>query len=667
MTGRRTPSLRFGPTTTPCGFTSYNTASFSDLRPAPIVRGLIQNALDAAVEAGEATSIVRFKVTCISSNDVPDMDGYRKAFRDAVRGQKGINGKLSDAAQQVVATIERALHDLADDRCWCLSVLDNGIGLDEKRLNALLGDGASIKGAAEAGSYGVGHFTSITASNLRYVLYGGVQKSGERIASGCAMLASRNNPQKGCLDAAQGYLVNGFRSGNDGAYDFMSAKSIPPIIDACLTEIETQWKHGSAVVIPAFNHFGDEQNHHFLWDVIFKITAYNFNAAIQHGRLAVEVDEDDVLEDADKMGVRRLDADTLRSVLEHESEHKRSARRNSFFDGLRPSGQHAYAAYLTLEEGDRDRMTTSAGGVDIRLRQPAPTGSTRVDLYRNGMWITDDISYMKRADFPNRPPFHAVLLLDASTDNEFHRLVRKAESPMHNGLALTRLAKIERRTLKKALQDTAKWIKDRIPEVSAENYSPDDFLVVETGGEGPGRGAKPYAMWGAPVVIRRSGAAQPSVATPISPPPGSRSSKREPSKARPRTPRTASDALSFTSTVVPDRKGGHVIALECTESVAEVLLSLRVDENTDVTCDRIWPDEDVPLRSCRIADESTATGRLTEDRRSIRLSGLSSGSVHRLTVEHAIPDELAETVRAPVFRVELRRLLLTGDDDADDG
>ena len=666
MSGRRTPELRFGPTATSCGFTSYNTASFSDLRPAPIVRELIQNALDAAVEAGEATSIVRFKVTCIRSNDVPDMDGYRKAFRDAVRGQKGINGKLSDAAQQVVDTIERALHDLADDGCWCLSVLDNGIGLDVKRLNALLGDGASFKGAAETGSYGVGHFTSIAASDLRYVLYGGVQKSGERIASGCAMLASRHNPQEGRLDAAQGYLINGFRSGKDGAYDFISAASIPDILDACLTEIEAQWRHGSAVVIPAFNYFGDEKNRS-LWDVISKITAYNFNAAIQHGRLAVEVDEDDVLVDAAKEGVRRLDADTLRDVLERESEHKRSARRNSFFDGLRPSGQHAYAAYLTLEEGDRDRMTTSAGDVDIRLRQPAPAGNTRVDLYRNGMWITDDIFHLKRADFPNRPPFHAVLLLDASTGNEFHRLVRKAEGPMHNELAFTRLAKNEGETLKKALQDTAKWIKDRIPEVSTENYSPDDFLVVETGGEGPGRGAKPYAMWGAPVVIRRSGAMQPSVATPISPPPGSRSPRREPSRARPRTPRTASDALSFTSTVVPDRKGGHVIALECAESVAEVLLSLRVDENTDVTCDRIWPDEDVPLRSCRIADESTVTGRLTEDRRSIRLSGLSSGSVHQLTVEHAIPDELAEIVRAPVFRVELRRLLLTGDDDADDG
>lgn len=666
MIRRRTPKLRFGPTTTPCGFTSYNTASFSDLRPARIVRELVQNALDAAVEAGEATSIVRFKVTCIRSNEVPDIDGYGRAFRDAVRDQTRINGELSDASQQVAATIERALHNLSDDGYWCLSVLDNGVGLDAKRLNALLGDGTSFKASAATGSYGVGHFTSISASDLRYVLYGGVQKSGERIASGCAMLASRNNPQDHHLCAAQGYLVNRFKSGNDGTYDFMNAKSIPAIVNDCLTEIRRRWKHGSAIVIPAFNYFGDEQNR-FLWNVISKITAYNFNAAIQHGRLVVEVDEDDVLQDADKMGVQRLDTETLRSVLKHESEHKRSARKKSFFDGLRPSGEHAYAAYLTLEEGDRDRMTTSAGDVDIRLRQPAPAGNTRVDLYRNGMWITNDIPYLKRADFPNRPPFHAVLLLDASANNEFHRLVRKAEGPMHNELALMRLAKNERSALKKALQDTAKWIKDRIPEVSTENYSPDDFLVVETGGEGPGRDAKPYAMWGAPVVIRKSGATQSSVATTISPPPGgSRSPTSKPSTPPGRTPRTASGSLSFTSTVVPDRKGRHVIVLECTEPVAEVLLSLRVDENTDVTCDRIWPDEDVPLRSCRIADESTATGQLTEDRRSIRLSGLSSGSAHRLTVEHAVPDELAETVRAPVFRVELRRLLHAGDEDADD-
>lgn len=483
------PKLQFGPTTTPQGFTSHSMASFNDLRPARIVRGLIQNSLDAAVEASEATAIVRFRVTGIRREHVPDVDGYERAFRAAVRDQTRLNDGLSDAAQHVVATIDRALEDLSEDGYWCLSVLDNGIGLDGKRMNALLGDGANLKPSEAAGSYGVGHFASIPASDLRYVLYGGVVDSGVRVASGCAVLASRTDPAERYPYAAQGYLVDDFKSGEDGTYDFMSETSIPALIDADLSEIGAQWKHGSTVVFPAFNYFGDDENRQ-LWDIVSKISAYNFSAAIHHGRLVVEIDEDGVREDADKVGVLTLDANSLRRVLERESERERASRKGSFFEGLRPSGQHAHAAYLTLEMGDRHRVQTSAGAIDVRLLQPAPAGNTRVDLCRNGMWITDDIFGLKRADFPNRPPFHAVLLLDASARNEFHRLVRKAEGPMHDELAFKRLAKTERETLKKALQDTAAWIKGEIPEFSTDDYSPDDFLLVETGGHQPGGRAK---------------------------------------------------------------------------------------------------------------------------------------------------------------------------------
>ena len=582
------PRLQFGPTTTPQGFTSLSTASFNDLRPVRIVRELLQNSLDAAVEAGEATAIVRFNVTAIGREHVPDIDAYETAFRAAVRDQTRLNGGLSDAAQQVVDTIDRALEKLSDDGYWCLSVLDNGIGLDPKRMNALLGDGASLKPFDAAGSYGVGHFASIPASDLRYVLYGGIAKSRTRVASGCAVLASRNNPRQRYPDAAQGYLVDGFKSGEDGTYDFINEGSIPPLIDAAIEEIATQWGHGSAVVIPAFNYFGDDDNR-LLWDIVSKIAAYNFSAAIHHGRLVVEVDEDDVLPDADKAGVLRLDADALGGVLEPESERARAARKRSFFEGLRPSGQHAHAAYLTLEMGDRHRVPTSAGAVDVRLLQPAPAGNTRVDLYRNGMWITDDLLRLKRADFPNRPPFHAVLLLDASANNEFHRLVRKAEGPMHDELAFKRLAKRERDTLKNALQDTADWLKSEIPEISTEDYSPDDFLVVETGGHQPGGSAKRYAMWGDPVVVQRLGFARTpaTLPGPIDPPdpPGPRPPSPGPPSPRPKpnppSPRTASRSLPFRSTVVPNGDGRHVVALECTEPLAEVLLSLRVDENMD--------------------------------------------------------------------------------------
>ena len=667
MTRHRPPTLRFGPTTTRQGFTSYNTASFSDLRPVPIVRELIQNALDAAVEADEARAVVHFKVTGIRSRDIPDIDGYEKAFREAVDDQTQTSGELSDASKQVVNTIAGALHDLSTDGYWCLSVLDNGIGLDAKRLNALLGDGTGFKASVAAGSYGVGHFASVPASDLRYVLYGGVQKSGRRAAAGCATLASRDNRGGDHPLSAQGYLVDGFRSGRDGIYNFMTATSIPAVINDRLTEIKTQWKHGSAVVIPAFNYFGDDRERP-LWDIVSKISAYNFNAAIQHDRLVVEVDEDDILDDANKVGVQRLDAHSIRGILELESEKsERSARKGSFFEGLRPSGRHAHSAYQTLEKGDRHRVATSAGIVDVRLLQPAPTGNIRVDLYRNGMWITDNVFGLRRADFADRPPFHAVLLLDASADNQFHRLVRKAEGPMHNELGLKRLAKKERETLKEALQDTAEWIKSEIPEVSTQDYSPDDFLAVKTGGHEPGGSTKSYAMWGAPVVVGAAGAARERVVAPGPSTRGDQPPRRGPSHTpRSRTNRTAGASLSFRSTVVPDGRGRHIIALEWTESMTDALLSLRVDENTDVTCDRIWPDEYVPLKSFSMAGAGSVVGRLTEDGRSIRLSGLAAGSVHQLTVEHAMPEELAGAVQVPAFRVELRRPLPVGNEDADE-
>ena len=222
---RRGPKLKFGSTAGTTGFTALDTALFNDLRPSRIVRELIQNSLDAAVEAGKKTAVVRFRVTKIGRSDVPDIEGYEEHFRAAVEDHKG-NGELSDAAQQVVNNIEEALEQLTKNKHYSLSILDNGIGLDEKRMTSLLGQGDSLKSTEASGSYGVGHLASIPASDLRYVLYGGVLKSGQRTVSGCAVLASRSG--KKLPYAAQGFLVKGFGSGKDGKiYDFISDRYIP--------------------------------------------------------------------------------------------------------------------------------------------------------------------------------------------------------------------------------------------------------------------------------------------------------------------------------------------------------------------------------------------------------------------------------------------------------
>ena len=103
------PSLKFGPGDL-SGFTSLTTATFNDAPPAKILRELLQNSLDAAVEAGEKTAIVRFEVSFLAKTGVPDLTGYERTFREAVRyHQERNNGQLDDPAQQVVDTIEDTL------------------------------------------------------------------------------------------------------------------------------------------------------------------------------------------------------------------------------------------------------------------------------------------------------------------------------------------------------------------------------------------------------------------------------------------------------------------------------------------------------------------------------------------------------------------------------
>ena len=117
---------------------------------------------------------------------MPGIDRYTEAFVAAIAFQKS-GGVLPAKAKRVVDTIWKALDQ---DELRVLSVLDNGVGLDERRMTALLSDGVSAKAPNSAGTYGNGHSVAIPASDFRYVLYGGLTASGDRIGAGHAVLAS---------------------------------------------------------------------------------------------------------------------------------------------------------------------------------------------------------------------------------------------------------------------------------------------------------------------------------------------------------------------------------------------------------------------------------------------------------------------------------------------
>lgn len=648
-------TLKFGAASSIDGFTQHSTAAFNDLPPARIVRELLQNSLDAAAEAGKATAQVRFQVESIRLQDLPDAKGYENAFRKAVKYHKN-NGDLSDAAQEVVDRIEVALSALNGEEAVMLSVVDNGVGLNSDRMNRLLADGSSGKSATASGSYGVGHLAPMALSNLRYTLYGGLTEDGSRVACGKAILAA--HPGKKNLNDAKGYLIEGFSDGLDGnLYDFLPLQSHPELLAKHLDAIRKEWGHGCVVLMPAFNHFGSRGIS--LWEIVSKVAAYNFAPAIHRKKLVITVQEG-----GDEKEPQRLDERTLTGVLEPEQDRVRVARSDSLFAGLRPSGQNAYQILRALTDGNPAPVTIKQDKARISLLTPSPNGSSRIDLFRNGMWITDSIPRLRMADFADRQPFHAVIEIDAEDGGELRRLIRKAEGPMHDKLSLSLLSRPQQKELKKKFSEIADWINGQVPPVVNDTYTVDDFLVINSGDAGP-QGQNSFSFWGVPTVASRR-----SVAQVILEPEGNSDAEttrddriKDPGPPRPYPPSPPkprpSRPLSFRSAVVPDGSGKLVGSVTSLSNFAEAWVAFKVDENTDHTCDRVWSDEAVTVKSFLIrplaSNVAQPASEIINKGRFVKIRGIVASANYEVRVEYAVPAGLAGIVENPVLRMELHR------------
>ena len=327
-------TLKFGKANSLVGFSSLKTARFNNLPPARIVRELVQNSLDAAKEAGVAPAIVRFGVRKANRSDIPDFQGHSRAVQKAVEHhKKESGGKLPEPAQEAVNRISGGLDAVRRGKASLLSVTDNGIGLDAKRMQSLLGDGASTKPDPLTGAYGVGHLAPVALSDIRYMLYGGITKGGKshgvrvdhnRFSPGEKPPPGRRGiPDKEIQERAPRRAV---RVPCPKAY-------IPEPSQGTWTKSPRNGVTDLSVMALAFNEF--RSGGVPLWEVVSKIVSYNFCPAVYHGDLIVEV--------VDKNRKRQLNKESLIQVLEGEQARVRVARSDSFFRELRPSGTNAFS------------------------------------------------------------------------------------------------------------------------------------------------------------------------------------------------------------------------------------------------------------------------------------------------------------------------------------
>ena len=654
--------LKFGPGSS-AGFSAAGIAAFDDLRPAAVVRELVQNSLDAARSAGVPKAIVRFRLASVARDEIPGILAYEAAFRNALDRQRDPKtGVLPGQAKLIADRIEAAL---AEPRLDVLSVVDNGVGLDERRMNALLSDGVSAKEDRATGTYGNGHFTAVPASDLRYVLYGGVTAGGRRIASGHAILASHYVSGEDHLRGADGFFIRRFNAGENTLYDYATGQEVPDLIHRDLNHIQSTHSHGTSVIITAFNHFLEDDRS--LWSMVAQAASANFFVAIEDGTLEITVDDRRIGRDAQ---ARKLNRSTLREVLAEHQDQKRS--------GAFLSGHRAFHAHRAFRIGRRHAIETESGTIAVHLREDTE-GTTRIDLCRNGMWITDDRSsagipgfYYKFAD---RVPFQAVLSLNADDGRDLHELIRIAEGPLHDSIRVKRLPRNDQARCRKALGEIRAWILDHTRAIQSDSYTPDDFLTLDFGDEaGAGAGKSVKGHWGTPVPVDRRPARQlllfpdddAQETEPGKPDPRNPGQRRSPNADRSRQ-RPSLPSL-FQAASRPVGKHRRRIVIDCFRDYPDAELRLIADEAIDATCDQPNQDPYMPatLANVTVDGEPVDEHRLrTWETRvvGVRLGDLSEGTSLEIETDYHLSGDFAG-LPDPALRIQLFRSVTEQEDEA---
>ncbi len=449
-------NLFFGKASEPQGFSTLVTTQW-DGNPEPIIREMLQNCLDASVRAKRETSKVWFTIRQVPIKEIPGIEAYRNHFECAVHERN--KGKQSEPERHVIKQIQTVLKGSHTQVLFCR---DNGIGLNPDRMKGILTEGNTDKEEAAAGVYGIGSLTAFAASDLRFIHYAGRSYSNgdlQDIASAHAVLASRPDGQNGGLNA-DGYWLMGDHL--DLFHQNPYPNKMPRLMQS---EIDYLLDTGSVVCVIGFNNFRSEENP---IEAISRVAAKNFLTAIWNGDMVVHIDDEESSSEI------TVDRESLGPILKRRSDQKRAEQGGGWL-----SGEQAFRAWETLKWGRKlPFMEQGVSGYFRSLENVAnPYSRSRVQIFRNGMWITNEADHLSPRHFHGCKPFDAVLEID-SDRGEVGKLIRRAEGPEHRGLHRKRLEKKDNQKLLKKLKDLASRLKKEAGQVKhTEEFTPIGFAM----------------------------------------------------------------------------------------------------------------------------------------------------------------------------------------------
>ena len=457
--------LHFPPTAKIDGFT--NAVTSGSVYAEGVVRELLQNALDAAISAGRRAE-VHLTVSTVPVDDFPGVSQYESAFDNAYEERQQSQGELTQDEQYA---IDRILAVLEADEDTVLFCRDNGIGLDQARMRAVLSQGNSDKPNKGAGSFGLGHLAAFVASDLRYVLYAG-KREEDHVISGHAIVATHPTGN----GSASRRSADGYWAVPEEPFNLKTAQfgqTIPRMMEEQVALIGDS---GTVVAILGFNHFREADPARAFHDIV-RVAAVNFLGAIQERKMVVRVSDETL--DADQL----IDHRSLERCLAKIRKQRRSRRGAG--GGWLP-GEQAFRAYETLQQGEElevPPLDDDAPDPSVRVffRSLPTSERTRVQVFRDGMWITYQAPHLEYHAFGKVRPFDAVILLaDPGSEREgtLYNLVRDAEGPAHRHLERRRLKADSRRRLNNKLKSLARFLSEHAGTLATdEGFAPEGFAV----------------------------------------------------------------------------------------------------------------------------------------------------------------------------------------------
>lgn len=572
--------LIFSKTDSQSGLTNASISASNDKDSSVVIRELLQNAFDSAIDdAKREQAEVKFIIDTIRKSDIPGIMEYESAI-SAIEKER-----LSEQEKDILSAIKE---ELSQESIPIMHVVDNGVGFNQETLVSILSDGISVKSDPinSGGSYGNGHFSAFNISNLRYVLYGGKSSDGETICSGQALLRTHRN--NGTLRNGAGFLRIKDEPIIEENDIFLKGAMIPEIISSELDKIQDS---GAIVAIVGFNFFGkDNIDKVSILKLMSSSVVRNFFVAISQGLLKVDIIWDDKSIFINQENLEKIFYDTQQEKSE-------------------PLFQVAERFYNLLYKGHKQTIETKEGEATVYYLESV--SSTKLALCRNGMWINDSIpSPLNRSSFSSNKPFSALIL--PHRDTHLSQLIKGAEGNLHRDLRLNRfpnnkIGKEKRKRFQEALKDIKNFLSSIIEKNDSESF---DVSIPELS----------INMIGDARVKRRSERKSNKLKKTKIPKravengegkPEDGKGERPHSKRKKRIGNPFDGVDKIGKRHDPQKKEAY-IRFVVDKRATNLLLSLRLDDGTDPTCDTYTMSDRLFIKSavcngkkCHIIDNDT--------------------------------------------------------------